>query len=271
MALILTLSLTACGGTDKPAPTPSAPFEPKAALAEATAVITEGTYKFEIFPIGPSVRGSIHAPTRSAELETTVVRPDHTARTRVLFVGAKSFANIGLSGARYDEIATALPKLKKDRNPVVRKRVKLLEEMYETLSGRYWMPYDPDQVMLPAVEVGTPDALGVKAILDSATGVTGTPEQINGLVAADDIFMADHVIGRLSFPVAKSAAGTKVPITVTLRPDRTISDLMLSYPGGGWRVRLDPLKSTAVVAPPASSLRKPSAGMMDYYHNGGIF
>jgi hypothetical protein len=273
--VLLGFAMAACGA-EKPAVAPVPRFEPVAALAEASTFIAEGAYRFEIVTFGPGVSGTIHVPTRSAEIESTEYRQGVEVRTRARYVGAKSFINIRMSGGRFDEQRTMLPVLKEAKDSATRKQVKLLEEMYEMFGGRYWMPYDREQTSIPAVELGTPDALGVKAIIDSATDLTGTPAQITGTVQADDVVQANHLVGRLSVAALKPGSGLPIPITVTINPDKTIAELGMAMPGNGsklgsgWKVRfLDHRDAPPVPAPPASDVKKPSDALMEVYRNGG--
>jgi hypothetical protein len=67
----------------------------------------------------------------------------------------------------------------------------------------------------------------------------------------------------------KPGSGKKVPITVTINPDRTIAAMRMAFPDSGWEVRfLDHRKAPAVVEPPASDVRELSGAMKEFYRNG---
>jgi hypothetical protein len=268
--------ITACSGTGGPtaAPASAKPFDAMAALAASTGGIDAGAYSFWAEAQGGDISGTLHIPSRTADLGSDEKKGGVAVRSRALILGERRYIKLQLSGGRWDDLGSEIETLRGSTDPHAKRLVRDLLDLREFVEGKYWMP--PSVVRSTTVagaDLTDPDAAGVKRLLKRVRTAEGTSLIITGTLDATGLAKDPTMIGSLAKLHPPAGNLTAVPFRATLDAKDRIATIDLTMPknGGTWSVKVQDYDMVrAQTAPDAREIRRPSPEVLKLMAGAGV-
>lgn len=253
-----------------PAPTaPSsaaAPFDPEAALAASAGGIDAGGYAFSVTGLDFEMSGAVHPPSGGADLLVVTNQRTVSVTTRERVIDGGSYRQWSVSGGDWENNEELLVLMERSPNAGVREDAAVGREMRKFLDGVLWTPPGTlPSPFTPQLNLNDPDVIGVKRLLGRVNTAQGDNLAITGTLDSSMLTKDKTVIGMLarSHP---PRTGKAMPFRALLDAQNHIATLSLLTPGSPdtWVISLGEYGSGPVAAPPADSIKKPSARVLTF-------
>jgi hypothetical protein len=164
----LALALAGCNSADGTPTAPATAADPKAALTAATAELKKGTFTYALTGHEERTTGSVHLPSRSAEMRSETASDGAKASISIRLVEPDRYMKMTMDLSFLDEQDSA------GGSPEMAAFAKQLREV---MSGRKWMHLDlskMDPEKAAEISLDEPDISGASTALANAVTVTST-------------------------------------------------------------------------------------------------